>query len=162
MKNRTKKRLKNKNLHKKIKEMMENDVPAEELQKYLKKDDYESFEIFMDVSRELRLNDFFSDLNVDETELEKAKRTIVKINPKSPKWPLTSTLYRNHNGKYQVETLMNQYHDSVFRDGLLFGLSYGRKFIIEDLQNGRFTKQDILDMSKEEVLKYCDEDRKEI
>lgn len=162
MKNRTKRRLKNKKLRKKIKEMMENEEPAEELQKYLKNDDYESFEIFMDVSRELRLNDLFSDLDIDEAELKKAKRRIVKINPKSPKWPLTSTLYRNHKGKYQVETLMNQYHDSVFRDGLVFGLSYGRKFLVEDLQNGRFTKQDILEMNEEEVSKYCDEERKEI
>lgn len=148
-------------MREKIKQMMNED--SSKLEKFLKKNySMELFEMMMDVNRELRLDSLFDDLKIDKGELKKAKKTIVKLKPKSAEWPLFSTLYRDHNGQYKVETLMNQYHDSVLRDGITIGLDYGKKFIVQDLQSKRFSKQDISSMSKSDIEKYCYENREEI
>lgn len=149
-------------MREKIKQMMLN-KDTSEFEEFAKKNiSKEMFEMMMDVNRELRLDDLFIDLEIDKDELEKAKKTIVKLNLKSAEWPLFSTLYRDHDGKYKVETLMNQYHDSTIRDGIIIGIDYGKKFIVQDLQSKRFSKQDILSMSEDDVSEYCDEDREEI
>ena len=48
------------------------------------------------------------------------------------------------------------------KDGLIIGMQYGKKFIIEDIQNHRFTEEDLLNMSEEELNDYCREIREEI
>lgn len=163
MKNRTKYLLRNKKTRRKLKKMIEDENRTDEVEEYLKKGlSYEEFEMIMGICRELRLDGLFEDLNIDKDELKKAKKTIVKLHPKSEEWPLMSNLYRNHEGKYKAETLMNQYHDSILRDGIIFGMEYGKKFIVEDLQNNRFSKQDIMRMSDDEIYEYCEENRQEI
>lgn len=162
MKNKIKNRQQNKKMREKLKQMMLNEDQSE-FKEFAKKNiSKEMFEMMMDVNRELRLNDLFENLEIDKNELEKAKKTIVKLSPKSAEWPLLSTLYRNHNGKYKVETLLNQYHDSTIRDGILIGIDYGKKFIVQDLQSQRFSKDDIINMSEDDVMEYCDENREEI
>ena len=45
---------------------------------------------------------------------------------------------------------------------MLIGANYGKKFIVEDIQNERFSKEDIINMTPEEINEYCDEIRDEI
>ncbi len=162
MKNRKNRRKqKSKIPYEKLKEMMSDETQTEALEKMILNQEI-PFEMINEASRELRLNSLFEDLNVDEADLMKAKKKIIKLSPQSAEYPLFSTLYREHDGKYMVETLLNQYHDSTFREGALVGMNYGQKFIVEDIQNNRFTKEDILNMSKEEIIKYCDENRDEV
>lgn len=162
MKNRKNRRKqKSKIPYEKLKEMMSDETQTEALEKMILNQEI-PFEMINEASRELRLNSLFEDLNVDEADLMKAKKKIIKLSPQSAEYPLFSTLYREHDGKYMVETLLNQYHDSTFREGALVGMNYGQKFIVEDIQNNRFTKEDILNISKEEIIKYCDENRDEV
>lgn len=162
MKNRKNRRkLKSKITYEKLKEIMSDENQTETLEKMMRDQDI-PYELFYEVSRELRLNRLFYDLNVDEADLMKAKKKVIKLSPESTEYPLFSTLYRDHDGKYMVETLLNEYHDSTFREGVIIGMGYGKKFIFEDIQNNRFTKEDILNMSQEEIIKYCDENRDEV
>lgn len=162
MKNRKNRRKqKSKIPYEKLKEMMSDETQTEALEKMILNQEI-PFEMINEASRELRLNSLFEDLNVDEADLMKAKKKIIKLSPQSAEYPLFSILYREHDGKYMVETLLNQYHDSTFREGALVGMNYGQKFIVEDIQNNRFTKEDILNMSKEEIIKYCDENRDDV
>ena len=162
MKNRKNRRKqKSKIPYEKLKEMMSDETQTEALEKMILNQEI-PFEMINEASRELRLNSLFEDLNVDEADLMKAKKKIIKLSPQSAEYPLFSTLYREHDGKYMVETLLNQYHDSTFREGVIIGMGYGKKFIFEYIQNNRFTKEDILNMSQEEIIKYCDENRDEV
>ena len=144
----------------KLKEMMNDESQIETVQNMIDNQEL-SFEMFYEVSRELRLDHLFEKLNVNEKDLINAKKKVIKLGPKS-KYPLFSTLYREHNGKYKVETLINEYHDSTLSEGMAVGIVYGEKFIVEDIQNKRFTKEDIINMSQEEIFEYCDENREEI
>lgn len=144
----------------KLKELMNDDSQVETVKKMIQNEEL-PFEMFYEVSRELRMEQLFEDLNIDNDDLTKAKKKVIKLGPKS-EYHLCSTLYRDHNGQYKVETLINEYHDSTFREGMIVGIDYGEKFIVEDIQNNRFTKEDILNMSLDEIIEYCDEDRDEI
>ncbi len=118
--------------------------------------------IVHEITREARLEEFIKNLDIDCDQYEQTKKRIITLHPKSQEFPLISTLYRNHKGKYKVEDLINEYHDSILKEGLEIGMDYGKKFIIEDIQNKRFTKKDILNMTKTEITEYCDEIRDEI
>ena len=144
----------------KLKEMMKDESQIETVQNMIHNQEL-TFEMFYEVSRELRLDHLFEKLNVNERDLINAKKKVIKLGPKS-EYPLFSTLYRDHNGKYKVETLINEYHDSTLREGMAVGIVYGEKFIVEDIQNKRFTKEDIINMSQEEIFEYCDENREKI
>ena len=145
MKNRKNRRKqKSKITYEKLKEIMSDENQTETLEKMMRDQDI-PYELFYEVSRELRLNRLFYDLNVDEADLMKAKKKVIKLSPESTEYPL-----------------LNEYHDSTFREGVIIGMGYGKKFIFEDIQNNRFTKEDILNMSQEEIIKYCDENRDEI
>ena len=144
----------------KLKEMMNDESQIETVQNMIHNQEL-TFEMFYEVSRELRLDYLFEKLNVNERDLINAKKKVIKLGPKS-EYPLFSTLYRDHNGKYKVETLINEYHDSTLREGMAVGIVYGEKFIVEDIQNKRFTKEDIINMSQEEIFEYCDENREKI
>lgn len=144
----------------KLKELLNDESQVETVQNMIKNNEI-PFEMFHEVSRELRMEQLFEDLNVDGKDLMNAKKKVIKLGPKS-EYPLFSTLYRDHDGQYKVETLINEYHDSTLREGMMVGISYGEKFIVEDIQNNRFTKEDILNMSLDEIIEYCDEDRDEI
>ena len=85
-----------------------------------------------------------------------------KVNPKSKEFHLISYLYKKHKGMYKVDTLLNEYHDDTLREGMLHGMKYGEKFVIEDLQNKKYTLDDIKKMTDEEILEYCEEIRDKI
>lgn len=144
----------------KLKELLNDESQVETVQNMIKNNEI-PFEMFHEVSRELRMEQLFEDLNVDGKDLMNAKKKVIKLGPKS-EYPLFSTLYRDHDGQYKVETLINEYHDSTLREGMMVGISYGEKFIVEDIQNNRFTKDDILNMGMDEIIEYCDEERDEI
>ena len=144
----------------KLKELLNDESQVETVQNMIKNNEI-PFDMFHEVSRELRMEQLFEDLNVDEEDLMNAKKKVIKLGPKS-EYPLFSTLYRDHDGLYKVETLINEYHDSTLREGMMVGISYGEKFIVEDIQNNRFTKEDILNMGMDEIIEYCDEERDEI
>lgn len=144
----------------KLKELLNDESQVETVQNMIKNNEI-PFDMFHEVSRELRMEQLFEDLNVDGKDLMNAKKKVIKLGPKS-EYPLFSTLYRDHDGQYKVETLINEYHDSTLREGMMVGISYGEKFIVEDIQNNRFTKEDILNMGMDEIIEYCDEERDEI
>lgn len=144
----------------KLKELLNDESQVETVQNMIKNNEI-PFDMFHEVSRELRMEQLFEDLNVDGKDLMNAKKKVIKLGPKS-EYPLFSTLYRDHDGLYKVETLINEYHDSTLREGMMVGISYGEKFIVEDIQNNRFTKDDILNMGMDEIIEYCDEERDEI
>ncbi len=144
----------------KLKELLNDESQVETVQNMIKNNEI-PFDMFHEVSRELRMEQLFEDLNVDGKDLMNAKKKVIKLGPKS-EYPLFSTLYRDHDGLYKVETLINEYHDSTLREGMMVGISYGEKFIVEDIQNNRFTKEDILNMGMDEIIEYCDEERDEI
>ena len=115
-----------------------------------------------EIARDSRLDDLFEELNIDPQQLETVKKKVINLRPKSAKYPLHSTLFRNHKGRYKVADLINEYHDSILEDGMLIGANYGKKFIVEDIQDKRFSKEDIINMTPEEINEYCDEIRDEI
>ena len=146
--------------HAKIKKLMDNPkTTEEELENEITEDD---LDIVHEIARNERLNQLFRELNIDENKLKKAKKQVITLKPKSKKFPLMSTLFRDHNGKYKVEDLINEYHDTILKEGFETGFDYGMKFVAEDIQNGRFTKEDIMNMTDEEIYKYCDENKDEI
>ena len=161
MKNKTNRKSKKyKIAREKLKELLNDESQVETVQNMIKNNEI-PFDMFHEVSRELRMEQLFEDLNVDGKDLMNAKKKVIKLGPKS-EYPLFSTLYRDHDGLYKVETLINEYHDSTLREGMMVGISYGEKFIVEDIQNNRFTKEDILNMGMDEIIEYCDEERDEI
>jgi hypothetical protein len=115
-----------------------------------------------EIARDARLDELFDDLNINKDQLEHVKKQIIKLSPKSVEYPLFSTLFRDHDGNYKVEDLINEYHDSILREGMLFGMDYGKKFLAEDIQSKRFTKEDLMNMTQEEIIEYGDEIRDEI
>ena len=115
-----------------------------------------------EITREARLNELFEELNIDSDQLERVKRQVIRLTPKSAEYRLFSTLFRDHDGNYKVCDLMNEYHDSILREGMMIGIDYGKKFIAEDVQSGRFTKEDLMNMTHEEIIEYGDEIREEI
>lgn len=109
--------------------------------------------------KDSQMNLLYGNLNVENERLEKIKNKIITIRPKSTEYPFNSALYKNHNGKYKFETLMHQYSESILRDGLAIGMQYGKSFIIEDLQNERFDREFIENMSPDDIDSYCREIR---
>ena len=163
MKNKCRHKFKNEITREELKEMVNDENQNKKMEELIRGDlSSEDEEMLFDVIRESRMDTLFDALDVDRDKLAKAKKKIIKLHPQSEKWPFISTLYRDHKGKYKVETLINEYHDSTLAEGLQFGITYGNKFIAEDIQNGRFSRDDILNMTKEELNIYCDEDREEI
>lgn len=160
--NNTKSRQKITALREKISKLIRDDE-IENFKKYVKGGISETeICIIMEEIRNARLNDFFEDLNIDKEKLEKTKKQIIRLSPTSTEFPLLSTLYRDHDGNYKVEDLFFEYHDSILRDGIMVGMDYAKKFFVEDIQKNRFKKEDIMNMTSEEIEKYCEENREEI
>ena len=159
MKNRSNRHLKNKR-REWIAKLMED--PEKFKEKMGTEITEKDFELVHEISRDSRLNELFEDLNIDPVQLEIVKKKVIKLSPDSVEYPLFSTLFRDHDGNYKVEDLIYEYHDSILREGMMIGMDYGKKFITEDIQNGRFTKEDILKMTSEEIIEYGDEIREEI
>ena len=159
MKNRANKLAQDKR-RKQIKKMMEDpDVFMKNLGTEITEDDV----IFVhEIARESRIERLIQDLDIDPDKYDKTKKKVIKLNPKSSEFKLISTLFKNHRGKYKVEDLINEYHDSILRDSIPIGMDYGKKLIFEDIQNKRFTKEDILNMSDVEIKEYCHEEVEKI
>lgn len=121
----------------------------------------EEYELIFNL-RDEQLNILYDDLNVDKEKLEKINKRIITIRPKSHEYPFNSTLYKNHNGKYKFQTLMYQYHESILKESIAVGMQYGKRFIVEDLQNKRFDKEYIENMGSDEIKRYCSEIKEDI
>ena len=150
--------------HDTLKEMINDENQFENMKEYIKNHHSpDEFKQVMDIIRESRVEYLLiGKLNIDEEKLIKTKKKIIKLSPQSKEYPLKSVLFREHDGKYKAETLFNQYHDSILKEGYAVGFDYGRKFFVEDIQNGRFSKEDIMKMTEKEIHEYCDEAREEI
>uniref|UniRef100_UPI0025FC7600 hypothetical protein n=1 Tax=uncultured Methanobrevibacter sp. TaxID=253161 RepID=UPI0025FC7600 len=85
----------------KLKELLNDESQVETVQNMIKNNEI-PFDMFHEVSRELRMEQLFEDLNVDWKDLMNAKKKVIKLGPKS-EYPLFSTLYRDHDGLYKVE-----------------------------------------------------------
>ena len=143
-----------------LKEMFSDEDRIEEAVEYAEShDSQKDIELINDVIRESRIDELFEDLGADENGLKKRKH-IIKLNARQHN--LHSSLFRKHDGKYQVETLLNEYHDSIFKEGENVGYAYGAKFFIKDIQSNRFSREDLLNMSDDEIQEYCEENREEI
>ena len=162
MKNKSNRKFKNKISREKLKEMVNDENQLDNMDLFSGDLSSADVEMIFDVTRESRVDYLFEMLNVNEEDVKKAKGKIIKLHPQSTELPLLSTLYKNHNGKYKLETLLNEYHDSILSEGIMYGISYGKKFIVEDIHNKRFSKEDILNMTDEEIFEYVDEKREEI
>ena len=162
MKNKSNRKFKNKISREKLKEMVNDENQLDNLDLFSGDLSSEDIEMIFDVIKESRIDYLFEMLNVDEEDVKEAKGKIIKLHPRSTEWPLLSTLYKNHKGKYKLETLLNEYHDSTLSEGMMHGFNYGKKFITEDIQNKRFSKEDILNMTEEEIFEYSNEKREEI
>lgn len=119
-------------------------------------------QIIHEICRDARLDELIESMDIDKKEYEKTRNEIITLNPDDEDYPLHSKLFKNLKGKYEFEKLLFKYHDSVLRGGMIIGMDYGKKFLIEDIQNNRFTKKDIINMTKKQVDEYCDEVREQI
>ena len=45
---------------------------------------------------------------------------------------------------------------------MIIGSDYGKKFIVDDIQKNRITKEDLLNMNDDELYDYFYEEREEI
>lgn len=115
-----------------------------------------------EIARDARIDDLIERLNIDKEQFEKLRKKTIKLSPNSTECHMVSTLFRDHDGTYIVEDLLYEYHDSILREGIAVGEAYGNKFLVEDIQSNRFTKEDLMKMSKRKIDKYCDEVRDEI
>ena len=115
-----------------------------------------------EIARDARIDDLIESLNIDENQFQKARKKVIKLSPNSTECHMLSALFRDYDGKYLVEDLLYEYHDSILREGVMLGEAYGNKFLVEDIQNNRFSKNDIMNMGKREIDEYCNEVRDEI
>ena len=107
--------------------------------------------------KEEQLNVLVDRLNIDRDLFERISKKIVLIRPNSREYHFESEVYRKHNGKYKVRTLLHQYMESVLKEGMAIGMQFGKKFMFEDLQNHRFSREDVENMTDEEIERYCGE-----
>ena len=130
---------------------------------YLKNETSKNFvEDMYNHIREKRLNRLFEELGIDKEKYEKVRKNYIELSPKSKEYPLFSTLYKKHDGKYKVEDLIYEFHDSILKEGMEIGLAYGQKFLVEDIQNKRFSKEELKNLNEKELREYYDENREEI
>ena len=97
------------------------------------------------------------DLKISKEDFKKLSKKIIRIRRNSDEYPFESDVYGKHNGNYKFETLIHQYLESIIREGMIVGMQFGKKFMIRDLQNHRFSREDVENMTKEEIEEYCDE-----
>lgn len=112
--------------------------------------------------RESRIDLLFKELNVNYDEYVHAKNKIIKLKPKSEELHLISVIFRDCNGNYKIEDLLNKYHDAILHDGINYGMDYGVKFLYEDIQNGKYTIDDFKNMTEEDIDNYGRLEREEI
>lgn len=104
-----------------------------------------------------QLDVLIEDLKISREDFEKLSKKIIRIRRNSGEYPFESDVYGKHNGNYKFETLIYQYLESVIREGMIVGMQFGKKFMIRDLQNHRFSREDVENMSEKEIEEYCDE-----
>ena len=158
MKNRKKSKAYETRREKLIKLMKNPDISENIKDKVIEKD----LKLFFEIARENRLNNLFEDLNIDKNKLKKARKKVIKLSPNSKNYHLISHIFCNHKGQYHVDHLFNEYHDDIFRNGMIVGIEYGKKFIVKDIQENRITKEDLLNMNNDELYNYFYEEREEI
>lgn len=133
----------------------------EEFKEFIENEDlsHEDAVYIINMMREIRLNDLFADLNIDEEKLEKVKKSKITLSPTSTEWPLFSEIFQHLEGEFEVGELFNAYYSYILQKGMHAGTPYGVKFAIEDIQNGDITIEEIKKMSKDELFEYVKIDR---
>ena len=138
----------------KIKRIVEEE-DEEKFKKMIKEElEFEDVQLFLELIREKRMEELYDKLEIDRTKLKKAKSKKIKLSPKSVKWPLLSSIYRDKKGKYKVEDLLFEYHDSVLAEGMEIGIETGKQVVILDIKNGKLKKEDIIRMSEDDIEEY--------
>ena len=152
-------KVKNKYTREQLKEILKTGKPIESFVDLISGNLKEKeVKIIMDITREIRIDELIQKLNINFENYLNNKNKIIKLKPNSKEYSLISNQFKKHDGLYKLEDLLNEYHDSVLREGTIIGISYGKKFIIEDIQNGRYTKEDFINMNPIEIKEYCFED----
>jgi len=123
----------------------------------MNKEDNKKVEEMMNHLKEEYLNTLFENLHIDKSKLDQMKNKKLSVEDMC----LMSTLYRDKKGEFTLEELTDEYYYSILKEGVLFGLDYGKKIIIDDIQSNKLSKEAIINMSVEDVMNYFD-DRKEI
>lgn len=145
-----------------LEEMMNNGDESEIIKFIENGDEVENMKRFYEISRNERLKHFLEELTDDEECYYKIKDEEINLRPQLIHDNLISRLYKNHEGNYKIEDLLIEYHDCVFKEGVEIGMKYGKKFMVQDIQNNRFDKESIMNMTEEERIEYLDENREEI
>lgn len=138
----------------KIKRIVEEE-DEEKFKKMVKDElEFEDVQLFLELIREKRMEELYEKLEIDRDKLKKAKAKKIKLSPDSVKWPLLSSIYRDKKGKYKVEDLLFEYHDSVLAEGMEIGIETGKQVVIMDIKNGKLKKDDINRMSEDDIEEY--------
>lgn len=138
----------------KIKRIVEEE-DEEKFKKMVKDElEFEDVQLFLELIRKKRMEELYEKLEIDRDKLKKAKAKKIKLSPDSVKWPLLSSIYRDKKGKYKVEDLLFEYHDSVLAEGMEIGIETGKQVVIMDIKNGKLKKDDINRMSEDDIEEY--------
>ena len=156
-------KLKNKYTRKQLKEIMKTGKPEEDFMDIMTSNlTSKEVKMVIQITRELRVEELIENLNINIENYLKTKNKIIKLKPNSKEYSLISNQFKKHDGLYKLEDLLNEYHDIVLKEGIILGMDYGQKFVIEDIQSGRYTKEDLINMNPTELQEYCQEDRDKI
>ena len=156
-------KLKNKYTRKQLKEIMKTGKPEEDFMDIITSNlTSKEVKMVIQITRELRVEELIENLNINIENYLKTKNKIIKLKPNSKEYNLISKEFKEHKGLYKVKDLLNEYHDIVLKEGIILGMDYGQKFVIEDIQSGRYTKEDLINMNPTELQEYCQEDRDKI
>ena len=138
----------------KIKRIVEEEDEEKFKQMVKEELEFEDVQLFLELIREKRMEELYDKLEIDRAKLKKAKSKKIKLSPDSVKWPLLSSIYRDKKGKYNVEDLLFEYHDSVLAEGMEIGIETGKQVVILDIKNGKLKKEDIIRMSEDDIEEY--------
>lgn len=89
------------------------------------------------------IKELFNKLCLDEDHINESLNKKLKLNPKSKKIVLMSSLYKMDKGKFKVSDLIDKHYFNTLFQGREIGIIYGEKMIIEDIQTKKLRKQDI-------------------
>ena len=160
-----KKYRKYRNKKQKIKEKIRNIINTydEESQiEYMDNMPIEEIEIMAEVYCEMRIEHLLEQLKIPLEDYKKIQNKVINLNSKSKEIQLISYVFREYKGNYTLKQLLINYHDEVLKDGIEIGLKYGKKFIVEDIQQNRFTKETLKNISENEYYEYIYEELDEI
>lgn len=115
-----------------------------------------------EIARDARIDDLIESLNIDKNQFQKARKKVIKLSPNSTECHMLSALFRDYDGKYLVEDLLYEYHDSILREGVMLERHTATSFLLKIFRIIVLAKNDIMNMGKKKIDEYCNEVRDEI